>query len=322
VDSVYQVYVDGTLLGGVGNFSGSLPKAYGNHYPTRFTLPSSLVSGGTMMLAIRVWSGPWAVGAGGIHVAPAFGTQAAIDARYRLQWLTIFEGYVVDAIPALLFGLMALLALCLRPFAPSERAYPWLAVAMLLSGIQRGNQAFFFWWRIETIQEFVLVILVLVSSLSLAVWMMAWRSWFSLEKPVWFSRAICGLALFLILARFLSYLPALGTSLPHWLVLTAHHAVTWTRYAFIFTLGLIAYTGIRLRGREALFALPAILAIGTVLFASELSAVHVPGIWFPWGVGLSLSEIASVVFDVFLAALLLRRLWPHAPNAIHQEISA
>jgi hypothetical protein len=288
----------------------------------RFTLPSSLVSGGTMMLAIRVWSGPWAVGAGGIHVAPAIGTQAAIDARYRLQWLTIFEGYVVDTIPALLFGLMALLVLCLRPFAPSERAYPWLAVAMLLSGIQRGNQAFFFWWRIETIQEFVLVILVLVSSLSLAAWMMAWRSWFSLEKPVWFSRAICGLTLFLILARFLGYLPALGTSLPHWLVLTTHYAVTWTRYIFIFTLGWIAYAGIRLRGREALYALPAILAIGTVLFASELSAVHVPGIWFPWGVGLSLSEIASVVFDVFLAALLLRRLWSHAPNAIHQEISA
>jgi hypothetical protein len=322
VDSVYQVYVNGTLLGGVGDFSGATPKAYGNHYPMHFVLPPGLGSGGTMMLAIRVWSGPWAVGAGGIHVAPAIGTQAAIDARYRLQWLKIFEGYVVDAIPALLFGLMALLALCLWPFERSSNTYCWLAISMLLSGIQRGNQAFFFWWQLETIQGFVLVVLVLVSTLSLGAWMMAWRSWFNLERPAWFSKAIFALTLFLLLAQFLNRLPILGTSLPHWLVLTVHYAVTWTRYAFLLTLGFTTYQGIQLRGREGLYALPAILAIGTVLFAAELNALHVPGIWFPWGVGLSLSEIAAVVFDVLLAALLLRRLWSHAPNPAHLEVSA
>ncbi|HEY4128472.1 MAG TPA: glycoside hydrolase [Gammaproteobacteria bacterium] len=308
VDSTYQIYVNGVLLGGVGDFSGSIPKAYGNHYPTRFTLPSSLASGGSSMLAIRVWSGPWAVGVGGIHVAPAIGTQAAIDARYRLQWLTIFEGYVVDTIPALLFGLMALLVVCFWYFERSSPANPWLAVALLLSGVQRGNQAFFFWWQIETIQGFVLVILVLVSSLSLGAWMMAWRNWFGLERPAWFFRTISGLTLLLLLTRFLGYLPALGTSLPHWLTSTAHYAGTWTRYAFIFTLGWIAYAGIRLRRREALYALPALLAIATVLFAGELSALHIPGIWFPWGIGVSLGEYASVVFDMLLVALLYRRL--------------
>ncbi|HEY1772828.1 MAG TPA: glycoside hydrolase [Gammaproteobacteria bacterium] len=322
VDSTYQVYVNGALLGGVGDFSASVPKAYGNHYPTHFALPSSLASGGNMLLAIRVWSGPWAVGAGGIHVAPAIGTQAAIDARYRLQWLTIFEGYVVDTIPALLFGLMALLVLCLWSFERSGPANPWLAAALLLSGMQRGNQAFFFWWQIETIQGFVLVILVLVSSLSLGAWMMAWRSWFSLERPAWFPKAICGLTLLLILSRFLGYLPALGMSLPHGLTLTAHYAGIWIRYAFILTLGWIAYAGIRLRGREALYTLPAMLAIAIVLFAAELSALHVPGIWFPWGIGVSLGEYASVVFDVLLVALLLRRLWSHAPSPTHPEVAA
>jgi hypothetical protein len=239
-----------------------------------------------------------------------------------VQWLTIYEGNAVDVVPALLFGLMALLVLCLRPFESSGRAYLWLAVAMLLSGIQRGNQAFFFWCRIETIQEFVLVILVLVSSLSLGAWMMAWYSWFRLDRPAWFSRAICGLTLLLLLSRFLGYLPALGASLPHWLTLTAHYAGIWTRYAFIVTLGWIAYAGIRLREREALYTLPAILAIAAVLFAGELSALHVPGIWFPWGIGVSLSEFASVVFDVLLAALLLRRLWSYAPSPIQPKVVA
>ncbi|HEY3644507.1 MAG TPA: glycoside hydrolase, partial [Gammaproteobacteria bacterium] len=314
VDSVYQVYVNGTLLGGVGDFSGTTPTAYGTHYPTRFALPPGLARGGPLLLAIRVWSGPWAVGAGGIHVAPAIGTQAAIDAHYRLQWLTIFEGYMVDTLPALLFSLMALLVLCFWYFDRSGPANPWLAAALLLSGIQRGNQAFFFWWQIETIQAFVLVILVLVGSLSLGAWMMAWRSWFKLERPAWVSKAICGLTLLLILSRFLGYLPALGTSLPHWLTLTAHYADIWIRYAFIVTLGLIAYGGIRLCQREGLYTLPAILAIATVLFAGELSALHVPGIWFPWGIGVSLGEYAAVVFDVLLAALLLRRLWSYAPS--------
>lgn len=322
VDSTYQVYLDGTLLGGVGDFSGSTPKAYGDHYPMRFALPPGLGKGGSMTLAIRLWCGPFAVGAGGIHVAPAIGTQAAIEARYRLQWLTIFEGYAVDAIPALLFGLMAMLVLCLWPFERASRAYPWLAAAMLLSGIQRGNQSFFFWWQIESIREFVLVMLVLVSSLSLGAWMMAWRSWFNLERPAWVPKAILGLTLFLLLAQLLNRLPVLGVDMPHWLGSTAHYAVTWTRYAFVFTFCAIAYAGVRLRGREGLYALPAIFAIGTVLFAGELNALRVPGIWFPWGIGVSLGEYASVVFDVLLAVLLLRRLWFHASNTIHPEVPA
>jgi hypothetical protein len=73
------------------------------------------------------------------------------------------------------------------------------------------------------------------------------------------------------------------------------------------------YAGVRRDPREGCFALPAVLAIGAVLFSSELVAVHVPGIWFPWGVGLSLSECASMVFDVLLFVLLMRRLWSYAP---------
>ncbi|HEV2333137.1 MAG TPA: glycoside hydrolase family 2, partial [Gammaproteobacteria bacterium] len=104
VDSAYQLYVDGILLGGVGDFSGATPTAYGYHYPHYFGLPPAAAQGGGMEIAIRVWMGPWAVaspGAGGIHVAPALGSEASIAAQYRLQWLKIFEGYAVDVVPAL-----------------------------------------------------------------------------------------------------------------------------------------------------------------------------------------------------------------------------
>lgn len=324
VDSAYQVYVDGTLLGGVGDFSGAVPTAYGYHYPTRFALPPALASGGSMALAIRVWAGPWVGGAdgGGIHVAPAIGEQGAIDARYKVQWVTIFEGYAVDVVPALLFGLMALLVLGLRPLDRGDRIYLWLPIALLLSGIQRGNQAFFFWWQIETVQGFVLVILVLVSSLSLGAWMMAWRSWFKLDALAWLAKTVAGLTLFLMLALFLSRLPVFGVNLPHVLAQGARYLITLLRLAFMLALAYIVYQGIGQRGHEGWYALPAILAIAAVLFASELSAIHVPGIWFPYGIGLSLSEIMSVVFDVLLAGLLLRRLRSYAHHSSHSEIPA
>jgi hypothetical protein len=315
VDSAYQLYVNGRLLGGVGDFSHPTPTAYGYHYPKLFTLPAQEARGGALLIAIRVWMGPWALarpGNGGMHIAPAIGEGEAITARYRLQWLKIFEGYAVDAVPALLFILMAVLVLCLLPTARTEQAYPWLAVALVLSAIQRGNQAFFFWWQIETVQGFVYVILTLVTSLSLGAWIMAWRGWFKVERPVWLPRLIVVLTVILILAQPLSRPWLFHGWLPHGAAMVSRYLITGVRLGFLLALVWIVYRGVRRNPREGGLALPAVLAIGAVLFSSELAAVHVPGIWFPWGVGLSLSECASVAFDVLLFALLVRRLWLEA----------
>lgn len=314
VDSAYQIYLNGALLGGIGDFSGTTPVAHGNHYPLLLELPPTLAKGGAMTLAIRVWMGPWAAaapGAGGIHVAPAVGAQEAVTARYRLQWLTIIEGYAVDVVPALLFFLMAVMALCLWPLEPADRVYPWLTTALFFSGIQRGNQAFFFWWQIETIQGFVIFILACIASLSLGAWVMAWRSWFKLESPAWLPKAVAGMVLILALAQILGRPWLFGAIFPHALSLTAHYLITGVRLAFLSVFLSTLYQGIRGLGREGWIAAPAMLAIGVVLFPGELSQLHVPGIWFPYGVGLSLSEICSVLFDVLLCGLLLHRLWSH-----------
>lgn len=312
VDSAYQVYANGALLGGVGNFSGPTPVAYGDHYPTLFALPP--MAGGPLVIAIRVWMGPWGSpvpGAGGIHIAPAIGGRHAIAAQYHLQWLEIFAGYVVDAIPALLFFLAAIAVLCLQPFDRGGRTYPWLAAALTLSGIQRGNQAFFFWLRIETIREFVIFIIALTGSLCLGAWMMAWRAWFDV-KTAWLAGAAAVLTLVLFVAQLLARPWLFDATFPHLVSTGVHDLITTVRVAFLLILILIAREGMRRPGPDGWLALPAVLAIGTVLFTPELVAVHVPGIWFPWGVGLSLSECASVAFVLLLFALVLRRLWSYA----------
>jgi len=316
VDSAYQMYVNGRLLGGIGNFSGSKPIAHGNHYPAFFALPPA-TSGGGLVIAIRVWMGRWGVAdprGGGIHIAPAIGQRPAIAAQYELQWLKIFEGYVVDAIPALLFFLAAIWVLCLQPFDRGGSTYPWLAAALTLSGIQRGNQAFFFWLQIETIPEFVIFIIGLVSALSLGAWMMAWRSWFGVLRPAWLPKAIATLTVVFFLTQVLARPWLLDAAFPHFVSVGLRNLITAVRLAFLLILILITYQGIRRCGRDAWYALPAVLAIGTVLFSAELVTLHVPGIWFPWQVGLSLSECASAVFVLLLLVLTLRRLWSYAPR--------
>jgi len=302
------VYANGSVLGGVGGFSGATPTAYGNHYPRLFPLPPDLVHGGPVLLAIRVWAGPWTgTGGGGMHVAPVIGAQDAVTAQYRLQWLKIFEGYAVDAVPALLFFLMAVLVLCLRPFEPRDRTPLWLAAALTLSGIQRGNQPFFFWWQIETVQGFVYFILAFTASLSLGAWMIAWRGWLRLDGSAWFPKAVAVLTGLLILTQLLGRPWLFGGTFPPFVADTVHYLIMALRLAFLLVFGWTIYQAARL-GREGWIALPAMLSIGVVLFAQELSLIHVPGIWFPFGVGLSLSECASVVFDLLLFALLVRRL--------------
>lgn len=221
----------------------------------------------------------------------------------------------MDVVPALLFFLLAVMVLCLWPLDRTDRAYPWLAAALLLSGIQRGNQAFFFWWEIETIQEFVYFILVLTASLSLGAWMMAWRGWFKEDRPAWLPQAVAALTLILMIAQVLGRPWLFDAVFPHFAAVAVRYLITCVRLGFLLVLMLIVHQGIRRQGREAWYALPAVLAIGVVLFTSELVAVHVPGIWFPWGVGVSLGECASVVFDALLFTLLVRRLWDHARHA-------
>lgn len=325
VDSAYQIYANGALLGGIGDFSSATPTAYGYHYPSQFTLPSRMASGGPLVIAIRVWAGAWVAGdpqGGGIHIAPVIGDQDAIGAQYRLEWLKIFEGYAVDVVPALLFFLMAIMALCLVPMARGDRSYLWLTAALVLSGIQRGNQAFFFWWQIETVQDFVVIIAAVAASISLGAWMMAWYRWFGLDRPAWLPKLVAVLTCVLMLALLLSRPWLFHAVYPHPMAVAVHYLVLWTRLAFLLVFASTICLGIRAQGREGWYALPAALAIGAVLFSSELSAVHVPGIWFPYGVGLSLSEIMSMMFDVLLFGLLMRRLWSHAHNPTHSELPA
>lgn len=309
VDSAYQVYLNGRLLGGLGDFNRATPAAYGFHQPRLLIFPPDLASGGELLLAVRVWTGPWIardpVG-GGMHIAPAIGERAAVTDRYRLEWLEVVEGYLVDAVEGVLFLLLMVMVVSLAPSGARTRPYRWMAAALLLLAIVRGNQAFFFWWQVETVPEFELVIATLAVPLSLAAWVIVWHHWFGLESRSLRTLVSAATALY-VLAQFFSRSWFSGT-VPHALDGLLHDTVVWTRLTLLIVFVTVVVRGVRARGRAGWIAVPAVSCLGIGLFAQEVSMLGAPGIWFPFGVGVSRTQYAYAVFDVALFVLLVHRV--------------
>jgi hypothetical protein len=329
VDDAYELYVDGRLIGGSGDFSASDPVAY-NTRPAEFRIPPDLgtagVEGGrAMTIALRVWMSRGSASAsptdGGVRIAPAIGTVAGIAARHEHEWLAKFLGYVVDVAEPVTFLVLAVMACSLLAFPPHDAAYVWVALALVVLGANRANHALFYWTRAETEQTADVVQSVLLIPLTLGAWVMAWRAWFGASVPRWgrVERAIGALTVLYMVAELLSR-PWWPDLLPHPVGVASQHASAAIRVGLMLVMLLIVVLGVRRGGTEAGLAVPAVVLLGAGLFAQELSVLRLPGIWFPFGVGVSRTQFAYVGFDVALFALLMRRLlgiagrWPAGPG--------
>jgi hypothetical protein len=311
VDSAYQVFVNGRLLGGFGRFTGQTPNIF-SVQPRVFSISRSLLSGEqaySALIAFRVWMGPWDLGdpsAGGIHIAPALGEAGGIDARYQMQWLQTVRGYIVEVAEAAAFLLLATMACTLIAFDRVNPAYQWLCAGLVLTALYRANQAIFFWGQFETIQAFETISVVLLIPFCLAAWTLAWRGWFRLRDTEWMPIAVGLLTLLYVSAQFFTRSWFHGV-FPHWVGVISEFIATWTRFLFVLLTGLIVYRAIRQQGREAWLALPGVVLISIGLFARELSMLGIRGIWFPFGTGVSRTQFAYAAFGAVLFVLLLRR---------------
>jgi hypothetical protein len=321
VDNAYQAYFNGRLLGGSGTFEGVMPKVYGSQ-PRLFALPAGTREG---VIAIRVWAGPGRVAsaadAGGIHIAPAVGEASAVNDRYLLEWRQTFLGYVVDVIPGILLVLAALTSAILIPFDRSDRAYRWMMVALLLTAAIRFNQAIMFWMQIEDFEAYVLIRHVFLAPLCFGAWTMAWLTWFRIERPRWIPFA----ALVFTVAQVASELLAGSwrpTTVPTAMTTALHDVSAGLRLGFLALLLLIAALGLLHERMRSALALLAMALVATGLFATELGNLHVKGIWFPYGVGVSRTEYSYVVLVPILFVLLLGRLRGFARASGQQSLVA
>jgi hypothetical protein len=306
VDDAYQLFFNGHLLGNAGDFSRGIPVVY-SIQPRMFNLPNSLLQQAGGVVAVRVWMGATTLAdapdVGGIHIAPAIGMMNAVEAQYKLQWLETIRGYIVDAIEPVLLVALAVMAFCFWRFERSGSAYLWLSTALLLTALVRVNQVVFFWGQIESAHIFDMTRNVLLIPLGLFAWTTAWCEWLGVDRTKWIARAAATLATIYMVAEWAARIESWRSNVQVFEMVSES-----VRLIFVLLLCYVIASGIqKKRIADRWLTLLAIVLISAGLFAQELSDVRVPGIWFPFGTGVSRTQFAYAGFIVVMFALLFRR---------------
>lgn len=295
VDGTYEIFWNGRRVGGIGRFDTDPPRSYATR-PTRLELPTD-ASSGEAVVAVHVYLPEAMAGdhdAGGMHIAPILADGPAADARHVVQWWQTFWGYVVDVVEPVLLLLLALLALSLRRFREGDRFWVSAAIALVIIAALRLNQPLFFWAEFEEVQTYLVARHVVLEPLAIAAWLAAWNRW--LPCP---DRRADVAAATLALAAGAAALGGDGLETVRMIL----------RLGLFGLFAWIAFRVVR-GGPHRRLALPTMLAVGVALFGEELWALGVPGIWFPFGVGVSRTQVALAVAIVLLAAAFHRRAEP------------
>jgi len=305
VDDVYQLFVNGSLLGSAGDFSGTVPIIY-SIQPRMFLLPQNVKNEKNITIAFRVWMSSASRGpdAGGIHIAPALGEKTQIEKKYRFQWEQTIKGYIVEVVLPIMFILLAITIFFIDRSSEPTRSSKWFITALVLLGLVRLNQAVYFWFQIESSRQAVILGTAILRPLMLGSWLMAWWEWFDLQRPKWLPKIIAVLAL-LYLAIQLLGISWVTNSLLH-----EHYStiVDLLRLGLLALMLFIIYQGIRKNGTRDLLVLLALILLTIGLFPQEVSQLQfIPGIWFPYGVGVSRGQFAYAAFVLVMYLMLIIR---------------
>jgi hypothetical protein len=306
-DSAYQIFVNGALLGADGDFTGPVPRVF-SIQPHIFLIPANdnMHAGNIdLVVAIRVWMGSWDLAdpqGGGIRVAPVLATFDAAYLRYEAEWIETLRGYVVEIVEAAAFvGLCALLWLLGRSES-SQKRNVWIYAALLCTAAYRLNQAVFFWGQFETVPAFEIVSGILLYPLCLATWTLAWARYLRLKEDrlkmlVW---TLLGLYVACLIASDYWFSKALPAALESALSLT----ISIIRLTFLGLALYLLWRAIRSKLQQRWILAVAMILVAIGQFAPELSRIGIPGIWFPFGTGVSRTQFAYAAFDILFAILL------------------
>ena len=317
VDESYQLFANGVLLGGFGEFSGPLePPVESLIKPTKFLLP--LHSDGdrsnapvVQTLAFRVWMGPVGLNqfpdGGGLRSAPAVGEMSAIESRYQLEWQLLFHAEAYSLCEAGLMLLLAIVAASLVLFDRSDRVYLWVAGVLLITA---SSQILFLTSQLGHLvsaRTFFLFTEAVAFPLILGGWSMVWWIWFQLRHPKWVPKAIVALTMLYMVSQ------AIGGNwfgtVPHPIDAVFKATSVAVRLVLLALLAFIVGQGIRKNGREGWLVLPAVAPMAAGQFLVESIVLHLPVWWFPFGVRFSIGSIGNLLLCGALALLLLRRLF-------------
>ena len=298
VEDGYELYWNGQLLGGSGRL-GQHPRVVGTR-PLRFALPAD-AAGTRGVLALRAFElprpGPGADG-GGMHSAPILAPRPASDGLHRAQWERTIAGYIADAIEPLAMSLLIGLALWCRRGSDNRGFLMFASVALALMAGRRLNNALVAWTDLLDLRTYSLLAEFMLMP-ALAAWALAWNRW--RQRP-WRSIDAAALAI-------------MGVQI----VAAVTHSASATHVSRLAAVALFVVIAARMVRGGAMRTLALVTLALTVLafFGGELlDPIGVPGIWFPFGIGVSRTQYLYAIFIPLLAFLIVRSWGGYRPPPV------
>jgi len=290
VEDGYELYWNGQLLGGSGRL-GPHPRVVGTR-PLRFALPVD-AAGSRAILALRVFMlprpGPSAAG-GGMHSAPILASRPTSDGLHRVQWERTIAGYIVDAIEPLAMLSLVGLAFWCRSCSDCKGFLTFASIALVLMAARRLNNAIVSWTDVLDLPTYSLLAKFMWMP-TVAAWVLAWNRW--RQRP-W--RSIDASALAIMVVQFVG---------------AVTHSASVTSVGRLGAIALFLVIAARIVGGGAIHTLALATLAFTVLsfFGDELlDPIGVPGIWFPFGIGVSRTQYIYAILVPLLALLIVRSL--------------
>jgi hypothetical protein len=287
VEHAYELYWNGKLLGGSGRL-GAVPRVV-NTRPLRFALPADAARTRSV-LAIRVLmlKGGASKDGGGMHSAPILAPRPVSDGLHRAQWARTIAGYIADALEPIAMFALIVLAFVYRSRTSNAGFLFFACVALAFMAERRLNNAIVAWTDLQDLRTYSwLASWMWVPAV--AAWALAWNRWCA--RP---SRLID------LSAAVLSVAAIVGAVI---------HSASVTRDARLGFIGLFVVIGARIvrSGTMRVLALVTLTSIVVGLFGGELlDPLGVPGIWFPFGIGVSRTQYVYAVVIPLIAMLIVR----------------
>lgn len=313
VDDAYQAFNDGVLIGSFGTFRSSRPIVYYSQ-PMMFPIEESSaesVGGATKVLAFRFWMEPntliGSTASGGIHSAPQLGEASAVAARNQVHWDELIRAYSPAVVLAAFFTLLGCVALSLRLFDKTDPVYFWIGALLLVLAL-RGYLVAIGTWT-QTIPALVLVVIddVFLFPISFTGWVIVWRVWFRLRKPVWVPRVLPLLVVLQMISGGIGhnvFFTVVSQPVAH----VFGQIDLTVRVALVLMILGSVIQGIVEHGIEGWLALPAVLFASVATFRNELALLNVQSNLLVFGIQVTLVEVSNLLLVAALAILLLRRL--------------
>ena len=290
VEDGYELYWNGQRLGGSGRL-GPAPRVVGTR-PLRFALPAD-AAGTRGVLAVRTYmlssSGISGEG-GGMHSVPILAPRPISDALHRVQWERTIAGYILDVIePIAMVALIGLALWCL-PCSSHQGFWIFASIALALTAARRLSNAIVSWTDLIDLTAYAWLASVMWVP-TVAAWTVAWNRW---GLRAWRSIDVA--------AVVLAAVGVFGA---------VTHSASVTSGSRLGSIVLFVVIGARIvrSGPVQILPLVTMASIMAGLFGSELlDPMGVPGIWFPFGIGVSRTQYVYAIAIPLLAFLIVPNL--------------